>query len=242
MNTRLASALILFLSSALAAQSSPGEPADTSEFSKVVATLRTELRLMTGVQEGEWARTGGYSTAKSRSHDHVNLQMIWAGKYGWSAEAIDRRYPRISCVMVVGWIPREGWPRTKREGRTADAGAVGCDGDTRVKSVTWEEYVDYRVRRVLDRVARGQHTFYDREGKFSARPDSMAKGSRDSVVVVRSLWAKADSWGAIATFAGKPPLRCLLWEGAAYPKEVAAPFGRARVGAPGVTTCDSPKR
>lgn len=216
---------------------------DSGAIQEVLASLRIELRMMTGAQEGEWVRGGGYSKSLRSRTAEVDARVIWAGKYGWTAEASSPRYPLISCVMVSGWVPEEAWPQTSRDGLTGEVGAVACDGDTRVKPMTWSEYVEFRVRRVLDRVARGQHSIFLRAKAFSPMVDSLAEGSHDATVGVRLLWATAESWGAMATFSARPPLTCVLWEGKEFPNTVALPLEwREETGPPGITRCAGARR
>lgn len=211
----------------------PQVPAD------VTAELRTALRQMTGLQEREWALNGGYSKTLGYSEHGIELSILWAGQSGWSAVARDLDHPRHSCVMFIGWIPATAWPRTAQEGLTGEVGGVRCDGDTRAPTMTWDEYVDYRVRRVIDRIARGQHKSLDRDGTFSTAGDSLV-GQSDPEVHVTIAWATKTSWGARAWFTGTPTLSCVLWEGSDAPRDAAARLRVPALRGPGVAVCAGP--
>jgi hypothetical protein len=104
-----------------------------------MAQIKQRLRNLVVLEEQFYSDNGVYgrdvnrmnskSAGDSASSNHVQVQILWAGKRGWSAIASHPDAPGKSCTIYVG--DREKFPilpRTRAEGIEASMeGIPACD-------------------------------------------------------------------------------------------------------------------
>jgi hypothetical protein len=107
--------------------------------SATMSLVEARLKALVGDEEGYYADHGHYGAQTSqlpqtmkvdrKRFDEVDVQMLYAGKRGWSAMASHPSAPGRTCVIYVGFrnnLPMI--PRTRADGLDAkQEGQAACD-------------------------------------------------------------------------------------------------------------------
>jgi hypothetical protein len=90
------------------------------------------LSVLREKQAGYWSQNHHYASNVSDldgmpSIGNTEVRILSATDSGWTAEALDRRFPGITCVTLGGQVPQDQWPWTAGGARTTLLQATACD-------------------------------------------------------------------------------------------------------------------
>lgn len=234
---------------ATAQQAPSGAPPGDSAQRRIIAQLRSDLRMLVTAQEARFAERGAYASsldelgaARYRASEGASVEIV--GNTGRAYGAVARRAGWAgSCVMQVGTGDGNA-PRTALEQKRFPEGEPACDGDGTTERAAFAREAQSRAVTALMRLSKHQERHFGRTGAYVTDPAALPGLRLPATITVTIELATAPNGEAVflatATDSRYAGHSCVLASGWARFAGRATTLAEGRhAGGLGTAVCDT---